>query len=54
MSIRDDRARFTFRMPEKLLTQLKKESEGLGVSVNALILQILWEWVKENADQKEG
>lgn len=54
MSIKDDRARFTFRMPEKLLTQIKTESEALGVSVNALILQILWEWVKKNTDQKIG
>lgn len=47
MSKEDERVRFTFRMPDELFSQLKKEAEKLGVSVNALILQILWEWENE-------
>ena len=47
MSIKDERVRFTFRLPNPLFQQLKKRSDDLGVSVNALILQILWDW-KEN------
>lgn len=39
--------RFTFRIPEQLLNQLKDRANFLGVSVNALILQILWEWADE-------
>lgn len=42
----DTRERFTFRIPKKLLEMLKSESEKKGVSINALILQILWEWVE--------
>lgn len=42
----DARERFTFRIPKKLLETLKFESEKKGVSINALILQILWEWVE--------
>lgn len=53
MSKEDERMRFTFRMPEKLLNNLKCESERLGVSVNALILQILWEWAEKD-DKKAG
>lgn len=40
----DDRIRFTFRMPEELFERLKSEAQNRGVSVNALILQILWKW----------
>lgn len=47
MSKEDDRVRFTLRMPEQLFERLKKRSEYLGVSVNALILQILNEWNAE-------
>ena len=50
MTKSDKRARYTFRLPQELLSVLKKESNEIGVSVNALILQILWEW----AESKEG
>lgn len=40
--------RFTFRIPKKLLDALKGEAEEVGVSVNALILNILWDWAKQN------
>lgn len=45
---KDARERFTFRMPAKLMTMLKTESNELGVSLNALILQILWDWVDKH------
>ena len=44
MTIDDKRERFTFRIPKDLLARLKNEAVEKGVSVNALILQILWEW----------
>ncbi len=47
MSKIDERVRFTFRVPDKLAEKLRKESERLGVTVNALILQILWDWEKK-------
>lgn len=46
---KDDRVRFTFRIPDNLLNLLKEESKTLGISLNALILQILWQWVEDQA-----
>lgn len=43
----DTRSRFTLRVPTDLFEVLRTEAEKSGHSVNALILQILWEW-KEN------
>lgn len=40
----DTRERFTFRIPSKLLKMLRREAQDKGVSLNALILQILWDW----------
>lgn len=39
------------RMPLKLKETLRKQAREMGISVNALILQILWNWAKEK--QKE-
>lgn len=35
------------RMPEILKQALKKAAEQKGISLNAQILQILWEWKKK-------
>lgn len=35
------------RMPETLKAILKKEAEKKGISLNAQILQILWDWKKD-------
>lgn len=40
---KDERVRFTFRLPKELFEDLKSEAKKQGFSVNALILQILWE-----------
>lgn len=48
VSKEDDRTRFTFRMPGELLQKLKEQANRLGVSVNALILQVLWEWIQRD------
>lgn len=42
----DARERFTLRIPSALMLELKQTSANTGVSVNALILQILWDWLK--------
>ena len=34
------------RAPEELKSILQQESKRIGISMNALILQILWEWTK--------
>ena len=41
------RDRITVRMPYDLNKLLTDESEKLGISKNALVLQILWNKVKE-------
>nr|DAJ90250.1 MAG TPA: repressor [Bacteriophage sp.] len=45
-----DVERFTFRIPKKLLDIIRNNASEKGVSVNALILQILWDWT-ENEKQ---
>ena len=45
--IKDDRTRFTLRTPKKLFDFLQNNADELGVSTNALIVQILWEWLKD-------
>jgi len=42
----DTRERFTLRLPTTLFTKLQLNGEELGVSINALILQILWNWME--------
>lgn len=45
--VKDERARFTFRMPRQLIELIKDRACQQGVSLNALILQILWDWAKK-------
>jgi len=40
----DERARFSFRLPLKLFDQLKGIARDEGVSINAVILKILWKY----------
>lgn len=35
------------RCPEELKKILQQESKRVGISMNALVLQILWDWVEE-------
>lgn len=35
------------RAPEELKKLLQNKCKKLGITLNALILQILWDWVKE-------
>ena len=43
----DNRIRFTFRLPKDLYNQLGVIAEKKGVSINALILQIIWDYFKK-------
>lgn len=45
-----ERTRSGLRIPYDLNTWLTREAEKLGISKNALILQILWKWAKRNLD----
>ena len=43
-----ERVRSGLRIPMDLNTELILLAQANGISKNALILQILWEWVKKN------
>lgn len=45
--------RFTLRLTGKLKNQLDKNRKNIGISLNALVVQILWEWV-ERQERKAG
>lgn len=36
------------RVPQKIKELLKKTADEMGITLNALILQIIWKWIKEN------
>lgn len=42
----------TVRAPDDLHLKLKKSAEKYGLTRNALILQILWEWVQEQEEKE--
>lgn len=44
----NDRCRFTFRLPKELMDKLKVIADRQGLTVNAVILQILWKWLDDN------
>lgn len=46
----EERKRYTFRLPNELYGELEEQATKQGISVNALILKILWEW--EEAGRK--
>lgn len=48
----DTRERFTLRMPTNLMETLQCQSKSIGVSLNAFILQILWEWIEKREDER--
>lgn len=39
--------RFTLRLTSELKNQLDESRKHMGISLNALLVQILWEWLKE-------
>lgn len=41
---KERRVRFTLRLPDNLIKNLKHEANKQGVSINSLILNILWCW----------
>lgn len=42
----------TVRAPDKLRDALKEKAEEQGQTRNALILQILWEWVEKEEEKR--
>lgn len=50
--LKDTRERFTLRLPTNLFVKLRDKANENGTSINALILQVLREWVQEQ-DERE-
>lgn len=44
---KDTRERFTLRIPTTLYLQIQDNANKTGTSINALILQVLWKWMRE-------
>lgn len=43
----------TVMAPENLQSQLKDRAQRQGLTRNALILQILWDWIKKNENMNK-
>ncbi len=43
-----DTQRFTLRLPASLKHQIEAYSKKIGVSFNAMVVQILWAYVNEH------
>lgn len=39
-------SRFTLRINKNLKEQLEKTGNKMGISLNSLVVQILWDWVE--------
>ena len=50
---KDIRVRYTLRLPSKLFDIIGAKANELGQPIHALILQILWDWVKQNEEKGE-
>jgi len=44
---KDNRERFTLRFPTDLYNKIKTVADRQGISSNALIIEILWEWIEQ-------
>lgn len=49
---KDERVRYTFRLPVNLMKIIRNKSEEKGVTLNAFMLQILWEWVNQQHERE--
>lgn len=45
----NDTARFTLRLPSELKERLTERSEKMGISLNSLVIQLLWQWLDERS-----
>ena len=44
MTSKNERIRFTLRLPNELMDKLKQAAQEQELSINSLILHILWNW----------
>ena len=43
--------RFTLRLTEELKGQLDEIRKRMGISLNALVVQILWDWTEKQKEK---
>ena len=48
----DEKVRFTFRLPVPLFTKVKDVARHEGVSVNAVMLKILWQYFENKSEMQ--
>lgn len=41
----------TIRAPDELQEELKERAKAIGLTRNALVVQILWEWLEKDKPQ---
>lgn len=46
-------AQMLVRAPDELKESVVAEAQRIGISLNALVIQILWDWAKNNSISKE-
>ena len=42
------------RCPEGLKREVQREAERMGISVNAFVLNILWQWKEDRETRAKG
>ena len=47
-------AQILIRPPEVLKEKLKYEARRMGITLNAIILQILWEWIESRKREERA
>ena len=50
----NDVERFTLRIPKELKVKLESQRKQRGVSLNSLVLQILWDWKKKASQEDDA
>ena len=47
-------AQMLVRPPDGLKDELQRRAQKMGITLNALVLQILWDWMKEDQSRPNG
>lgn len=51
--INNEITRFTFRLPKHLYLKIDEKAKNMGISKNALLIQILWAYLEERDKKGE-
>lgn len=48
-----DAVRFTLRLTSELKDRLEGSGKRMGISLNALVVQILWDWAEQHGGEAD-